>query len=225
MQAQAQQASAFLVYRTLVGIGVLCATLIVSAYIMTGPAIERNKADALKQAIFDVIPGASEFVTLKYDSGFGTADETSAEASSVYVGFHEKQIVGIAMTTQAFGYQDVIKIIYGYSPELQAIVGIKVLESRETPGLGDKIETDPQFLANFEALSVTLKSDKKALEFPIVAVKSGQKKSPGEIDGITGATISSVAIAQMLNDSANIWVPRLQSSQFVVKATEARNER
>ena len=31
------------------------------------------------------------------------------------------------------------------------------------------------------------------------------------MDGITGATISSVAIAKILNQSAQYWVPRIQS--------------
>ena len=52
------------------------------------------------------------------------------------------------------GYQDVIRILlYGYSPEHQAIVGMRVLESRETPGLGDKIEKDPAFLARTSSAS------------------------------------------------------------------------
>ena len=49
-------------------------------------------------------------------------------------------IVGLAVEAQGMGYQDVIRVIYGYSFEQDAIVGIRVLESKETPGLGDKIE-------------------------------------------------------------------------------------
>ena len=108
------------------------------------------------------------------------------------------------------GYQDVIRVIYGYSFADEAIIGIRVLESKETPGLGDKIETDPDFLRNFEQLDVSLVEDRSALANPIVPVKSGEKSHPWEVDGITGATISSVAIANILNDSAQYWVPRIQ---------------
>ena len=31
-------------------------------------------------------------------------------------------------------------ILYGYAPALDAVIGIRVLETKETPGLGDKIE-------------------------------------------------------------------------------------
>ena len=44
------------------------------------------------------------------------------------------------------GYQDVIRVLYGYSFAEEAVVGIRVLESKETPGLGTRIETDPDFL-------------------------------------------------------------------------------
>jgi electron transport complex protein RnfG len=84
-----------------------------------------------------------------------------------------------------------------------------VLDSRETPGLGDKIEKDPAFLANFERLDVSLSKDGTALAHPIVAVKHGKKTSPWQIDAITGATVSSFAIGDILRDSAGKWVPRL----------------
>jgi len=47
---------------------------------------------------------------------------------------------------------------------------------------------------------------------PIVAVKTGEKEHPWEVDGITGATISSVAIANLLNNNASYWVPRLRAN-------------
>ena len=36
------------------------------------------------------------------------------------------------------GYQDVIVVFYGYSSADDAVIGIRVLESKETPGLGDQ---------------------------------------------------------------------------------------
>ena len=45
------------------------------------------------------------------------------------------------------GYQDTIRVIYAYSFADRAIVGMQVLESKETPGLGDKIEIDADFVA------------------------------------------------------------------------------
>ena len=46
---------------------------------------------------------------------------------------------------------------------------------------------------------------------PIVPVRHGEQNHPWEVDGITGATISSVAIADILNRSAQYWMPRIGS--------------
>ena len=48
---------------------------------------------------------------------------------------------------------------------------MQVLASKETPGLGDKIEKDAAFLANFEALDVAGAADGQTLQHPIEAVK------------------------------------------------------
>ena len=98
-------------------------------------------------------------------------------------------------------------MIYGYSFAEEAIVGIQVLESKETPGLGDKIETDPAFLANFERLDVSLADDLSEMANPIEPVKHGEKTTPWQVDGITGATISSEAIANILDRSARTGCP------------------
>ena len=75
------------------------------------------------------------------------------------------------------GYADIISILYGYAPEKQAVIGIYVLASKETPGLGDKIEKDENFLANFIALDVSLKDDLSALKHEVIPVKNGEKKN------------------------------------------------
>jgi electron transport complex protein RnfG len=108
------------------------------------------------------------------------------------------------------GYQDLVTVLFSYSFEKQAIIGSKVLESKETPGLGDKVELEPHFLANFEALDARLNDDGTALANPIVTVKQGEKTEPWQIDGITGATITSDAIGVILNKGASEWVPLLE---------------
>ena len=137
----------------------------------------------------------------------------SVGSSSMRVTTTLSSLVGVAVEAQGMGYQDVIAVLYGYSFTEQAIVGLQVLESKETPGLGDKIETDPDFLENFKSLDVSVREDGSGLAHPVVPVKHGEKTNPWEVDGITGATISSVAIADLLNRSAEYWVPRIRSSR------------
>ena len=54
----------------------------------------------------------------------------------------------------------------------------------------------------------------------VVTVKRGQKKNPWEIDGITGATISSRAVGVMLNASTNEWLAIIQANLSVIQNPE-----
>ena len=88
----------------------------------------------------------------------------------------------------------------------------------ETPGIGDKIAKDPVFLENFVALDARVDVSGKGLENAIVPVKRGTKTQPWQIDSISGATISSNAIARMLNDSAQQMAPIIQKDLAIVEA-------
>ena len=119
--------------------------------------------------------------------------------------------MGIAIEARGQGFQDAIQVLYGFDPEKEIIIGFYVLDSRETPGLGDKISSDPGFQENFKALAARLDNSGKKLEHAIQTVKHGTKSKPWEIDAITGATISSKAVGAILNHSAQFWAPIIKA--------------
>jgi electron transport complex protein RnfG len=195
-------------YRAIVGIGAFCALLIVTVYQVTADRIKDNQARFLAEAVAEVLPAAD--YTVAVTLGDNGRLETTAEtpALPVFLGYGaDDALVGAVVTAQGMGYQDNVRVLYAYSFDLRAIVGFKVLDSKETPGLGDKIEKEPHFIANFEALDARLKHDQSSLEHPIITVKQGEKTQPWEIDGITGATITADAVGAILNESADRWVP------------------
>lgn len=206
-------AGAWTMYRAMVGVGLVCGLAIVGAYVGTKPVIEKNRAAALERAIYRVLPDARSRRTfaVQPDGSFAVAGPGPSAGPAVHAGYDDAgNLVGFALEAQGMGYQDVISLLYGYAPERAAIVGLQILESRETPGLGDKIGIDPAFLANFAALDVSLDAEGRGLANPIVAVKHGEKTGAWQVDGITGATISSKAVAAILNGSASTWAPRLK---------------
>lgn len=221
-QAAIPTTSSFTMLRAMVGIGILCGLLIVLTFEGTLPRIERLRAEALEKAIFKVVPDISETRAFTWeDDQFVPADENSSMV--IYAGYDEQgTFMGLAVEASGQGYADIIRILYGYDPQQQAIVGFYVLESKETPGLGDKIEKDEDFLANFKALDVSLMDDLSGLVNEVVQVKSGTKENPWEVDGITGATISSRAIGNIINSNAEVWVPRIYQyqEQFEKKVNE-----
>ncbi len=212
------------IYAVVLSVGIFCGVAIVGVYEITKPIIARNKVAARQNAVLDVLPRATTSVAYQWDDAAESFRIASSDAEGdglVFVGFDDaEKPVGVAIETKGMGYQDFIRVLYGYSPQEQAIIGVRVLESRETPGLGDRIEKDPVFLKNFEALDVSLAGDGKTLAHPIEFVKPGEKTEPWQIDGITGATISSKATADMLRESSQIWVPRVGTRLSTFTTTE-----
>ena len=208
---QQKKTTVWEMYRSIVGIGAFCALLIVSVYQGTAERIADNRARFLSSAIAEVLPAVSTTVEVALDADGSLVAATESTDLPAYLGYGENgELVGAVITARGMGYADNITVLYSYSFDLQAIVGHKVLESKETPGLGDKVELEPHFLANFEALDARLNDDGTALANAIVTVKEGEKTEPWQLDGITGATITSDAIGAILNQASGFWLPVLE---------------
>lgn len=224
----APSANSMKMLRAMVGIGILCALMIVLTFQKTLPIIKENRAEALEKAIFRVLPGVVKTQTFALDQNneFAAVSGELKEGQLVYAGYDENgMLVGIAVEASGQGYADIIRILYGYDPGQQKVIGFYVLESKETPGLGDKIEKDAGFLANFDGLDLSLSEGHSGLKNKVVTVKKGAKDKPWEVEGITGATISSRAIGDIIDKSAAHWAPLIYQNQedFAINATPSEN--
>ena len=177
---------------------VLTATALVAALALASvfgtaePLIEGHKAEALQTAILEVVPGAATFATTP-DSATYTdpADPAKVETFLVYSCSDQAGgLMGYAIKGEGKGYQGRIGLILGVSPGMDLITGIKVLEHSETPGLGGLI-ADTTFSSRFQGLVAAGQ---------IRYLKAAQaNRANGEIDAITGATISSNAVVVTVN--------------------------
>jgi H+/Na+-translocating ferredoxin:NAD+ oxidoreductase subunit G len=181
--------------------GLLSGLLIVIVFEATLPMIEANRAAATRRAVFLVVPGSSALQKLVW-KGDTLEIATKTDAGEfVYAGYSDDgSFLGYAIPGEGAGFQDTIRLIYGFDPVARRVVGMDVLESKETPGLGDKIYKDKAFVDCFSKLAV---------EPNIVVVKNGTRSKDYEVDGITGATISSKAVVKILNASNAMWLVRL----------------
>jgi electron transport complex protein RnfG len=174
----------------------------------TAPAIAKKNEAFLQRSILAIFPNAAKNVPYRQTAtGKFLAQKKNGDIYAVYD--THQQLLGFAIKAQGMGYQDTIQLLYGYSPRQQAVVGMKILNSRETPGLGDRTGKDPHFLQNFKHLSVALAADQQHLLHTIVSVKSGSKTKPWQIDSISGATISSRAVTTIIRTSTEHWIPAL----------------
>ncbi len=221
--------SALRIYGVVLSIGIACSVAIVATYEVTRPIIRANRLEQRQQAIMNVVSGAETAVALLYVSDRGrfiVQEEVSDQEPTLFAGYSDSgQLTGFAIPASGMGYQDTIRLLYGYDPSRQIVVGIRILESRETPGLGDRIETDASFLANFEQLDVRVKDQngEEILENSIEFVAAGEKTKPWQVDGITGATISSKAVANILEESTQTLIPRLRACLEDLKMAPGRS--
>ena len=200
-----QEPSSFKLVFALGIAGLLSGIILVSTFIYTNPLIKANKEAAIQRAIFKVLPECKSYTTLVLEDGNlieKVADADNKEESEkdellIYAGYNaNKELIGFAIPGSEPGFQDIIATMFGYDDTRKVIIGFEVLESKETPGLGDKIFKDADFQTNFTSLAV---------EPEIVSVKKGAKQNPNEVEAITGATISSKAVTRLLKKTMDIW--------------------
>lgn len=203
--ARAAEPSSTRLVATLGLAGLLSGLIIVSTYEATLPRIEAYQARVLREAVFQVLPGVERMQRLVLRDGHLIPSDAEAKGDkAVFAGYDARgELVGYAIPGEGPGFQDLIRLLYGYLPDKRRVSGMQVLESRETPGLGDKIFKDADFVANFDDLSV---------DPEIRAVKKGRRAAPNEVDAITGATISSKAVVRIINESNARWLERLPAA-------------
>jgi electron transport complex protein RnfG len=147
-------------------------------YLFASPMIEANILEERRLSVFRVVPGAKEFTEKTMDEMvyFECKDSSGS-------------VVGIALPAQGNGYQGVIKLMIGLTPNLDEITGIQVLEQVETPGLGGRI-SESVFQEQFKGVRT---------EPAVAYVKNQDPSKDTEIKAVTGATISSRSVVSIIN--------------------------
>lgn len=139
---------------------------------ITAPLIAELQAQKTQQAIVAVLPGGGTEVALTGDNGIVTA---------LYRGEN-----GYAVQVEPSGFGGSIKMMVGIDNDGK-VLGISVISQTETAGLGAIAaaanDAGVAFRGQFVGMSGTL-----AVE-----------KDGGEVDSITGATITSRAVVEGIN--------------------------
>lgn len=159
-------------------ISLVVAVLLAFTNSITKDKIEENTLAEQNAAKREVMAEATEFIDMNYQSG---------SVKAVYQATKGDKMVGWCVNVTPNGYGGAIDIMVGISPDM-SVSGIKVVSNSETAGLGAKA-ADAAFSDQFE--------NKKT---PLSVIKNG-KAEDDEIVAITGATITSSAVVQGVNDA------------------------
>lgn len=161
----------------LTGITCLCGFLLALVFTSAQGKILENQKDAVYRAITGIVKETSSIEEADYDG------------QRVYVLKNSGgTLLGYAYLTQGQGYQSTIGILFAVDKGIHTLLGIEIIESVETPGLGSKI-TEESFKEQFRNV---------ALRAPFEVVKEPPDQ-PSQIRAITSATVSSKAVVSIVN--------------------------
>lgn len=162
----------------------IAATALAGIYNITRPRIEAQKALELERALTVALPDAPR------EAIFPVEENGEVEYWVGYESPEKEELVGYAYVAREPGYSSVIETMVGVD-STGNILGMKVLSQVETPGLGTKVEEikygedSPWFTRQF--------LNKQAGDLAV-------EKDGGDIQSVTGATISSRALTRSVVD-------------------------
>lgn len=139
--------------------------------------IAANKRNDTLQAVPKIVPGAAT-----------GEDVVLGEMKVLRAVDADGNPVGWVVPARGQGFADRIELLIGLDAKAENILGMGVLEQKETPGLGDKIQSDDAWSGQF--------AGKKATE-DVAVVKAEPKGN--QVRAITGATVSSASVTSIVN--------------------------
>lgn len=173
---------------------IVATTLVALTETSTREQIIENERQALLSGINALIPHEQYDNQILQDKILLEATEMlgTEEPTTVYRARKQGENVAVVLTAIApNGYSGQIKMLVGIYAD-GTLAGVRVINHKETPGLGDKIEEKKaDWILQFEGLSLTKPaSDKWKV-----------KKDGGEFDQFTGATITPRAVVGAIKRS------------------------
>ena len=167
---------------TLLIIALVTSVLLVATNGLTKDKIAELQEQANREARQAVLPEADDFI----ERGIVTND---AEITF----FEATNGAGYVFSTQAKGYGGAVVVMTGVTADGQ-VAGVKITEQNETPGLGQKA-LDTAFTDQYKFA---------VPEGGFVVTKSG-KTADAEINALAGATITTNAVTNSVNEALEIY--------------------
>ncbi len=165
-------------------IAMVSGAVLTQVYNYTYEIIQANLVRELEESVAEVLPNTVSMEILAGSAEL-LADNGPDDEDSILVleGYDEDgSLLGFAYVTQSPGYGGPVKVLVGVSLEPYEILGVKVLDHAETPGLGTRIE-EVSFREQFVG---------KTLDDPI--------ELSNDIDSLTGATVSAAGVVNAVRD-------------------------
>ncbi len=159
--------SMFKIVINLMAACIISGLIIATVYSLTYKTAEQNQIELTRLSMQNLVASADEFIEIEGQTDW-------------YEAVKEGQIIAYVVPSESKGYAGSVKLLVAVKPDL-TIMNYVIVESKETPGLGDKAAQEP-FIGQFPG--------KKIENLEVV-------KDPSDTEhilAISGATITSRAV-------------------------------
>lgn len=171
---------------TLFVICLIVSALLAGTNALTKEPIAQNELKKSQEAMQSVCPDAVSF-----------EGEKGLEIEAYKALNESGEVIGYAIPVSSKGYGGDVSVMVGISSvDGGMVTGVEILSHSETPGLGAN--------ATNESFRNQFKDNPSLHGFSVV--KDGSGGTEGKIDAITGATITSNAVKNAVNEALNIYM-------------------
>lgn len=167
----------------------VCALLLGVINGITKDKIAQNAVETRNAAMSVILPEAESFVDVEVSEEWtAPADKNQPTITGVYEAQAGGQTIGYCVEVKPKGFGGELTLIVGINTD-GTVAGAQVTAHGETPGLGAKAQTDPEWITQFAG---------QPADGSLAVSKDG-----GTINAITGSTITSRAVTLGVNTAAN----------------------
>ena len=168
----------------------IMAAMVLSVTFATNDLTSKNAQKEHLWVMQKLLPGSKTFTVEPYDG-------EDANIRSVHKGE-----TGFVIETVTRGYAGDIVMLIGVSHDGK-VTGLTIRDMQETPGLGMSAMWDEQFLAQFLNTSGGVAIGQPGEDTFSGATGSDTTETDTYVDGISGATVTSKAIARCVNSAVS----------------------
>ncbi|MDD0824550.1 electron transport complex subunit RsxG [Mannheimia sp. AT1] len=192
-------------------IALFCTAISTGVYLLTKGRIDSVMAEQQKKLLEEVVP-KTYFDNDLLASCKAIQLENAPYLNRIYIAKKSEKITAYAIqSTAPDGYSGNIVLLTGIEPNGN-VLGVRVLQHQETPGLGDKIETRvSNWILNFSNKLFSLENE----------VDWKVKKDGGQFDQFTGATITPRAVVNNVRQSAKWVITELEQTPTMLEQFES----
>ncbi|MCT8549707.1 electron transport complex subunit RsxG [Glaesserella parasuis] len=188
-------------------IALLCTAVSTGVYLLTKSRIDVVTAEQQRQLLLEVVPQVHFDNELLATCKVVKLPEVPF-LNKIHMAKKGSDLTAYAIqATAPDGYSGNIELLIGIQPD-GTVLGVRTLAHKETPGLGDKIETRiDDWIYSFTNRKFSLENEG---EWAV-------KKDGGTFDQFTGATITPRAVVNNVRQSAKWVITQLKQKPEMVE--------